>query len=386
MLGIVLNSFRNLGNTITEATQLIDFGPSFFGLNSTMDYVVPTSGQSTFSGLELATTSSNTSLSYNSLTIPSGITITSNMYEKAGNSSSDSRVQSVIRYQNVVVSRGTVYAHAAPGAYAPLIIRCKDTLTINGTISATGTGETANIGTSLIDYGEVTSIPKVSAPNSSVQYTTYTQLSNYFINNPFGNFSSFYFGTGGGNSSVVYSISSGGKKGSIAGGGSGGCIVLYYAHLYAELPDGSVKEYGIDSGFPIERIHANGVGGDCGTNTTLGGGMIILAARNIYLGVDGKVEADGTLASGVTQTGTNFAFLNNLPQLGEDQSGIYWDPTTNKYVSGTPYVSGTAVQRPYYYSSGLDFTTCNSYIDPTLSGSAELCGGAGCVFGYKVKS
>lgn len=362
MLGTLLNSFKNLGDTITEATKLIDFGPSFFGLNSTMIFpdldatppVTYPEGRTSFLGSELAALSNNQTLSYKELTIPEGITISADSYYKTG--------------------------HLAPGAYAPLIIRCKDTLKINGTVTATGAGETANIGTNLIDYGEMSNIQKVSSPNKSVQSITYTQLSNYFINHPFGNLYSFYFGTGGGNGSVVYSISSGGLKNGIAGGGSGGCIVIYYNHLYGEMANGSIKEYGVDVDFPIERIHANGVGGNCGSNITRGGGMLILSAKNIYIGVNGQISADGTLPEGITQTGTNFSFLNNLPQLGDGQSGIYWDSTTNSYVSGTP---GT---REYYFSSGKDFTKCNAYVDETLCGSAELCGGAGCVFGYRVNS
>lgn len=365
MLGIILNAFKNLNDTITKYISSMDFGPSYFGIDSKQNYTLQDphisdpdeASKVLWTGSELALESENTTLSFNNLTISDGCTLKSDSYSSQGKLST--------------------------GNYAPLIVRCKNTLTINGAITATGCGENGDI-SQVNTYSEIKNT-SVTAPNSSATLDIYLKLSTYFSNNPFGNFNAFYFGTGGGKNAVGYNISSGGANiGSVSGGGSGGLIVLYFQHLYAdyELPNGTVvqKEYGVHTDFPIERIHANGIGGNCGSSATIGGGMLILAARNIHIGLNGSISSDGTLAQAATKTGTNFSFINNVPQLGYNQIGYYWDPNTDSFNYGN------APDRTYYYNSGVDVNVCDASIDSSDAGSAELCGGAGVVLGIKVNA
>ena len=365
MLGLLLNNFIGVNTTIQEAIQYTNMGAYHFDSTPRQTNYTYTLESST-TGQALASNLSITNLEFEKLTIPAGITLSANS------------------------SIPSQYNPAIVAPYAPLIIKCSDTLYIGGSISANGCGAGATY-TSAGYYQKIAMDPinfTALSPNKSADANMYKYMVQYASNIPFLKSDSlyesenaFFYGSGGfaPNGSVgVYSycLATGATQDNKAGGGAGGCIILYYSHLYADMPNGIRLEYGVNTNFPVERIHANGLGADCSTNETFGGGMLILAARNIILGENGSITADGTISNGATQTGTNYSYFNNIPQLTTSQVGLYWDPQTNAYVSGN------APDRNYYYNDGSVVDECTHTVDGT-SNSGYLCGGAGLALGIK---
>lgn len=375
MLGLLLNCFKGVEVNVNEVLRFIPKGQYSFGLDMhAIDYTVTEN----MTASTLLTNTGQQSFEFNNLTIDSGKILAS-----------------------------TTKTTSSITSYSPFNIQCHEKLTINGRISASGRGprnltkpefvnifnQAPGINKAYLsnDTGMIAKLYSVTGPTQSTTHKIYQNIFSYGANAGFFNQNVFFTGTPGyfvnqsPTVSVSYGISSGSGTSSILGGGSGGLIFLYYNKLTADILNDIgqqvIVEYGVDANFPVDRIHANGAGGNCGSDTStlsVGGGMLVIAAKHIHLGLNGSITADATLPSGVTRTGTNYAFLNNLPQLAYQQSGYYWDNTTQQFVNGTPS------NRTYYYSDGSTPDICNKSI--TTAGNAYLCGGAGAVCGVKVNA
>ena len=394
MLGIILNSFTKINKHLDEVLSRVYPAQRHFGLNTTLDTTIP-------ENTTVSMDSGLTSTSFNNLTI-----------------SENANIVATVKHS------GDTHSVIVPDNYSPLVLRCYDTLTVNGSINADGKGLHDMYASATLPFITQMYEKRVTSPGYSATEEIYRYLQQYAYGMPFflsdryvspkaikedfyvfnestqqneyvrsryiygadpepDTNTPYFYGTGGSNGlngyKVGYHISAGGQYNSHAGGGSGGVVILYYEHLYAVDAYGNRMEYGIHENFPVNRICANGLGGDCGSTATYGGGCLILAARNIVLGPNGRISSNGTLADGVTQTGTNFSFLNNLPQLGRNQSGNYWDNATQTYKNGIPS------DREYYFSDGTTLDICNkSATDYGLNaGDVTYCGGAGAVIGIK---
>ena len=379
MLGLLLNCFKNVKTQLNSVLEIIPEGQYHFGLKTNAsDYTV----SSDLSGSDLANATGQTRLLFKNLTVAENASVYSNNYKNPANWA------------------GLKLA----GDYAPLIIQCKEKLIVNGAIHADGCGidnitggdRDVNIYSNERDLSLITSGyagPLFAVTNHTMSTTVniYQNIINYGANVGFFNSQCFFMGTSGGSTlNTLYDhisrgISSGSGNASTYGGGSGGLVFLYFNKLTADVMDINLEtglpyvkqvEYGVDQNFPVERICANGIGGDCGTSFSAGGGMVVLSAPEIHIGLNGRVSSNAILPSGVTQTGTNYSFLNNVPQLADNQTGYYWDPNTKDFVYGSPQ------SRIYYYSDGTDFSNCNQSIN--TASSATLCGGAGMACGVKV--
>lgn len=350
MFGLLLNVFNKIFISSQTLADTVVFYKNTFGAGTT-DRTV--SGSMSIADLSA---SNGNSLEFANLTISQGSTL--------------------------LCPKSTSGATSVAGRFAPAYIKCSNKLTIAGTLSATGTGSQQVY--SPLSNPAIQSVVPITIPTSqgkSVDTNTFFKLLNYGNSTTFFQFNNYLVGgAGGGVHSFSWfnpggwfwdsGISSGGchpsNAAGWAGGGGGGFIAIYYKELII-----NGKVYGKDQGCEVWRIQANGPGGLYSPNGSAGhgGGCIILSAKTLEITGTGQITANGT--SGAAG-GTNFAFLNNLPQLGINQSGAYISDNTGTVTYGVP------ASRTYYYDDGT-----GNYLSID-SGSVDGCGGAGMVIGYRV--
>ena len=349
MIGLMMNMLKSIDHGIEIITKLVNYQNQTFG-NGTMDYTVPANDSLLISDLAYRTT---LTLEFRNLTVSQGARVRSNTYYDGT--------------KNV------------GGAYAPLLIKCSNKLTVAGRIDADGCGGIPDSHGVWIEPTDLNiNIPYTTTKGYSASYETYQTLRQYAAINMLPSIAPFLCGSGsasygGWNAAINYGISNGGGTNTAneRGGGGGGAEFLYYNKLTI-----NGKEYGVDPGCEVWRVCANGVGGwTTGQKNAdgYGGGTVIIAAKEIEITNTGQISANGSVNR--TSGGSNFSFLNNIPQLASGQSGMYWDNNAQQYTFGS------TDNRTYYYNDGTGDNVCNQNMH---AGTSYLCGGAGVAIGIKV--
>ena len=308
-----------------------------------------------------------------------------------------------------------------PNPFHPMLIKCSDTLTVNGALTAQGCGgkwefyddrnftmpeispiplniafgdygysawhENVN---RLSEYGRTGSFLTFNAENKSYAYPESVGYRRFLLTgntinqySTYNNHSLFLIGPGGGGCHSYHTgsgrhyehsrhtglSSSGGRADNHGGwgGGGGGFLALYFEHL---IIDG--KEYGVDPGCDVSKISANGFGPSPWEQVDSGGGCMIIAARNIIIGRDGTINSDAVRNSGWVKP----SFLNNYPCVARGQYGYVWNPASMTYEWNTVYSDYST----YYYNTGVD-ANCDASVGYAAH---NFVGGAGIALGYKV--
>lgn len=340
MLGILLNYIKNANNRVNELSYVPFFVKNIFG-EGTSDYTIE-SGVT--KNLQTISTENGYNLSFRNFTIENNASVIPVNYY-SGNLKSF-------------------------GAYSTIYLQCSDTLTVAGHINADGFGDTVTNGSTIQNIIKIP-LDIATTTGISASLRSFERAKTYASNRSLISENTWVVGGGGSTNNLPTKTIATGWE-----GGAGGFVCLYYKHLYI---DG--KEYGIES-CDLTKISANGVTSMVGALTNPfyagnGGGCIVIAARTINITSTGKISANGTLSPNAGQTiqGRNYSLLNNIPQLGKNQIGTYWNNETKTYVYGGN------TDRTYYYDDGTGNGVCNRSI---ASGNATGCGGAGIAIGIKL--
>ena len=349
------------------------------------------------------------------------------------------------RYATLTIPKDNINywdATVSPTQWHPLYLKCSDTLTVNGSLSAVGLGGSTYI------YEDRNMVSPVWSPvpievgwqgyGCSTRSSTYYRLLEYgrtatFFDFDINQVAKEYTGTvrnvngnyvqrnylfdvsrysapqmkaplflvgGGGGGNHHYCTGSGpfkdwhnehshnwslncgggtpGNGSTMWGGGGGGFIALYFEHL---IIDG--REYGVDPYCDISKICANGYSSVWEWGRA--GGCMIIAARNIIVGGAGTITANGEGSGGVKP-----CFLNNVPALCTGtgpqneyqgpQTGVFWNELNGMYEYGT---YPDALKGTYFYNDGTgENGICNRSVS---CDNSNWSGGGGVVLGYRVR-
>ena len=322
--------------------------------------------------------------------------------------------------------------------FHPFVLKCSGTLRVDGALTTQGCGGTSVIAgerdrTFYQNIQSPIELYNVFGDGFSADYRNFLRLYAFGQTGGFLTYPETIFLTGGGGGGVryykkhykarkrrlrQYGFVCGGKgengdayhSDNVFEGTAAGFLAMYFRKLYI-----NGKEYGKEP-CNITKISANGyicrdgdylypeasklVGYTFFWNTPIydnviiphtGAGCMIIAADTIDIGATGTINADSyggitsykvNRISGGSYTASRGhggvikpSFLNNFPCLCDIQSGMRWDPTTNRYIIATGS-SGT-----YYFDDGTGFGTPNCYM--TCQGTRTI-GGAGIALGFKV--
>lgn len=397
MLGLLLNSLTKAHKNIYEAdiNYKLPFRRNLFG-NGTENKVIdqPT---------EVGILTGPCPIQYNNLTI----TESGSLFANSGSYTAHTIDGHIM---HVASSIPTV------NQYTPLFLCVKDTLELHGNINADGAGGgiPAYLGNNKDNF---VNIPQVSpiyintptSINTSIDAHTCFTLQNYLHTTKQNLVNYCLFGgsalrpTGektetrsrrvwdsasrrykwetyevvvGNTYSQAYGCTTGGET-----TGGGGFVYLVYNTLTQVDENGKHHVYGKDNEFDVTCIHANSILREQISNDSVligrGGGTVIIFARNIVMYPNSRISADGiSFADGEIIQQTH-SYINNLPQLGKDQTGIYWNNEANTYVVGKD------TQAKYYYNTGATGCICTKSIDIDRQYSTQL-GGAGLVVGEQI--
>lgn len=228
-------------------------------------------------------------LEYHNVTIPAGVSVVGNSYKAD-------------RYGRTI-------------AY-PFFLKCSGTLTVNGVLNMNGAGQPAyasgsfhnehndSYNTAYTQTGLNFSAVNIGTPTISEE--KWAALQHYGSKYPFFNGKTYLIGAGMGktykwkrltkmryrNSFSSSPLNSSGicSKGRHSAGAGGGFLALYYE------PGGLDYQGPLFNGAPL-HINANGASGDWGNIgfAGRGGGMMVIAARNIVVGPTGYICCNPTM-------------------------------------------------------------------------------------------
>lgn len=368
MLGILLNTLKSATKITHDLSILYNPRQNFFGLGVVPDTV------SLGSGVTTNETLYNTyhSLEFTNLTVPSGAILkpTLTAYGDWGNG-------------------------AARTPFSVLMLKCSDTLTVEGEITSTGCGgrnERYHNTTRTYQSWCPTGILYPNAGGFSAAFGMCERLYQYGMNRTFFDNETFIYGAGGGGGHRYvrgrlgrhhndhfynYGFTCGGfpeGNNNTTRGAGGGFVAIYFEKLTI-----NGKEYGKDSDCDLSSISANG--GYLGIEGAReAGGSIVIAARNIVIN-------GGSINSNAITSGNNYkySFLNNYPQLCYGQNGYYIDRQTGDLVYETSANRrSVAESNKYTYATGTVDQNGKPNIYTVQGSSSNLLGGAGIALGYKV--
>lgn len=273
----------------------------------------------------------------------------------------------VLEYENITIDKDvnvTAFNPSLGITNTPFYLKVNGTLTVNGHLNMDNCGaptllnNDGFIGSYVTDYtsrSKITCYLKDNAQNHiegnklpiirgyegqnhSCSESTYAILKSYGSTPTFFNFKVAATGCGhiwltGGPVSGGYftqslsPISASKKSIGVGGGfgGGGGFLTLYYKNMQNSGPTWVDNQPGssyLGQVFP-KNIHCNGVAGGnwassqgVPVNAVAGGGMLVIAARNIVIGQYGKITCDSYFKEDPHPQMGQFALLNRLPIPG----------------------------------------------------------------------